>query len=44
MKARFTRECDENYQKEVLYICTENEPPMKMNEAVLNIYPVNFTQ
>ena len=44
MKARFTHECDENYQKEVLYICTENEPPMKMNEAVLNIYPVNFTQ
>ena len=39
MKAIFTHECDENYQKEVLYICAENEPPMKMNEAALNNLP-----
>ena len=39
MKAIFTHECDENYQKEVLYICAENEPPMKMNETALNNLP-----
>ena len=41
IKARFTRESDENYPKDDLHMYAENEPAMKRNKAVLN---VNFTQ
>ena len=37
VKARFIRESDENYSKDVMY--AENEPAIKRNEAVLNELP-----
>ena len=36
LKTKFVNESDENYPKVVLHMCTQNEPAMKRNEAVLN--------
>ena len=36
LKARFIRESDENYPKDALHMCGENEPAMKRNETILN--------
>ena len=39
LKARLIREFDENYPKNASNIYAENEPALKINEAVLNNFP-----
>ena len=39
LRARLTRESDENYPKDALHKYIEKEPAMERNEAILNYLP-----